>query len=706
MAVEEVIINTHLTGQRQVVAGATAEATAMTGLGRATRATGVSMAHTNKQSFLLRQSLFTLRRIIYGGTLVVLGAGAAALKMGNDYNNAMQTARVALTPFLGTTEATEHALDRLWRIAKFTPFQISDMTLSFRNLYPAMKSTGITADELIDSIVQLINALSVAGNTTPQALGRVTYALQHMAFQGRLTGRTVQQLAAVGIPIFDILRQKLGLTGDDLHNIAQLGIPAADVLRAINDYIKTTPGWMNQAELQSHKTVSGLWSTFKDNMAKTMGLGEKTWFTGLKRWLIASNSFFNRLQGNIEKTGNLWKGLDRTVTPNTHTIINLWHLLTSAGQRLWDIFSAIVKNIAANQWVWRVLALVGGMVYAALYAISETMDVWLPMLTVLLPILIAVKTVLLAKNLALRLLTASTERWNDSVLLSQKIWRGWKYIITGAAWTQFLRIVSVLRRGFILGPGGFQKMTDFEKKILRLRRAFQSLTATIAAMNVASWANPYVLLAAAILLTVAAAAYMMVKWKQVHAFIERHNWLRIILYFVAPLLSAMYEIRAHWDDIKGAAERMYNFFRPAIDFMVGGFRDLWHTIRTVAHWIRVAYNWLNRFFGLGASKQTQRKTGALMGGGWWNPLNWGGMLATQAGMATGGTITRSGMAMVGERGPEVLRLPTGARVDPVGHFAGRGGGPITINLKSELKVDGRKLAEAVARHTTSVNARA
>lgn len=52
------------------------------------------------------------------------------------------------------------------------------------------------------------------------------------------------------------------------------------------------------------------------------------------------------------------------------------------------------------------------------------------------------------------------------------------------------------------------------------------------------------------------------------------------------------------------------------------------------------------------------------------------------GLATGGTVTGSGTVMVGERGPELLRLPQGASVIPLSHPAanvGTGGSSKTVN---------------------------
>ena len=57
----------------------------------------------------------------------------------------------------------------------------------------------------------------------------------------------------------------------------------------------------------------------------------------------------------------------------------------------------------------------------------------------------------------------------------------------------------------------------------------------------------------------------------------------------------------------------------------------------------------------------------------------GGIVSAIPGLQHGGTITRSGAALVGERGPEVVSLPRGAQVAPLG-----AGGGITINFTSDV----------------------
>ena len=69
----------------------------------------------------------------------------------------------------------------------------------------------------------------------------------------------------------------------------------------------------------------------------------------------------------------------------------------------------------------------------------------------------------------------------------------------------------------------------------------------------------------------------------------------------------------------------------------------------------------------------------------------GGGGANIPGLATGGTITSAGTALVGERGPELLHLPRGAQVQPLG-----AGGGVTITGNTFYVRDDRDI-EKIAR---------
>ena len=76
--------------------------------------------------------------------------------------------------------------------------------------------------------------------------------------------------------------------------------------------------------------------------------------------------------------------------------------------------------------------------------------------------------------------------------------------------------------------------------------------------------------------------------------------------------------------------------------------------------------------------------------------------------ATGGVMHRSGMALVGERGPELVGLPGGARVTPLVQALsmGGGGGVTAATIPVQVVLDRRVVGEATARWFADKNARA
>ncbi|HYG58656.1 MAG TPA: hypothetical protein VD902_11420, partial [Symbiobacteriaceae bacterium] len=66
-------------------------------------------------------------------------------------------------------------------------------------------------------------------------------------------------------------------------------------------------------------------------------------------------------------------------------------------------------------------------------------------------------------------------------------------------------------------------------------------------------------------------------------------------------------------------------------------------------------------------------------------------------LAAGGHIGQSGLSIVGEAGPELLNLPRGATVAPLGAMGGAGGGqPIVINWSSLARPSDSEIREVAS----------
>jgi tape measure domain-containing protein len=772
---ESVVIRTLLIGAREFVAGATAEAAAIKNIGRAAAVSGAQVqglgtktAATNKIMGLSRTTLWNLG-------FVTAGVGLAAAKLGWDYQNAMQTASVALKPLFRDTQGLQKELNTLYMIAAKTPFTFKDVTVAFRSMYIGLRGAGVSAEEVNETIISLTDGLAAAGRVTPAALNRAAIALQHMAYQGRLTGYTVNQLARDGLPIFDILNKQFGLTGKNLHDIARFGISTKDVLTAINRYMRAEPAFAGAAFRQSTETLSGAFSTMKDLLAQGVAGSEGGIFSSL-------TNFFRQLdkalipfteKGHAITLTDFFKALDQTISPRGHIVLNFFYLLQGVFQGVGDGLKAMGL---AMSLVTRTMAFfhMGGEKTANTWRyIGWAIGITLPLLISIRLVMLASRSVLWAYNTALWAVKSTQLAYNTALrayqvimygsirnakgqfvamtLLEKVLLRGrrafftfgraakaavlasggaWQVLTTGSARgaggqfrtlsgfekalrsvrLQFLsfgrgagnvlantgRAWSVLRRGFILGPGGFQKMTAFEKGILKMRVAFLQLIPSLIAATTAAWAflvpilaNPITWIVVGVLALAAALVVLYYKWKPFHDLVNatwfwiRDHWKLLLGILIGPWALAAYYILSHWRDLWHFVLRIY-------DAIVSKTRDVAHYIKGI--WDRVPGH---QFLGK-AAVMTAKAT----------PL--GPVIQNIPGGASGGFIRRGGLTLIGERGPELLSLPTGATITPNDQLrnANTLSSRFTITVTPQpIFLDGKKVGESVARAVVSKEAR-
>lgn len=317
------------------------------GLARANRKASMESKALTQRTWLQNQALFTARRYAFYATLAVTGLAFAVARLGFSYLNAMQTSRVALQPVFKSTQALTAELNKLYQIAALSPFLFKDTVVAFRQMYVGFKGIGLSAEFTNRTISSLIDALSLAGRTTPAALNRVSVALQHMAFIGRPTGQVIYQLARDGLPIYAALHTQLKLTSDQIKNIANSGITAKQVIRALNTYIAKTPGYANAALRQANMTLQGSWAQFKDILSQAAGRSEAGLFGGLQRALAGVNMQLAPLlrAGKPITIYNIVDAIDKQLSPSTHAIMNTFQLFTGILSGLTFQFGLLAKTV-------------------------------------------------------------------------------------------------------------------------------------------------------------------------------------------------------------------------------------------------------------------------------------------------------------------------------------------------------------------------
>lgn len=225
-------------------------------------------------------------------------------------------------------------------------------------------------------------------------------------------------------------------------------------------------------------------------------------------------------------------------------------------------------------------------------------------------------------------------------------------------------------------------------------------------LNVAMSANPVTLIIIAI---VALIAVFVLLWTKSAAF--RNFWISVWGVIRSAAVGA-------WNWIKSTALTVFNWFMSIARRYITIYSAAWNLIKTVAvnAWNSVRskavsfFSWIMSMPGKVSSKLGSMFNGLwtgfksivnkLIGG--WNRLqftigggSFAGISIPSASFGTpnipflakGGDVQRSGMAMVGERGPELVSLSRGAQVTPLRKGAGS---------RTRLQLDVRGEREIVA----------
>ena len=213
---------------------------------------------------------------------------------------------------------------------------------------------------------------------------------------------------------------------------------------------------------------------------------------------------------------------------------------------------------------------------------------------------------------------------------------------------------------------------------------------------------------AIVIATVIGAVALIIKhWDTIRAAIAtafnwvRDNWPLLLAILTGPIGLAVLAITKHWDTIKAGVTAVKDWivgrFNDIVGFITGlpgrisaAASGMWDGIKNA---FKAAVNWvLGKWNDLKFEIGGQEVFGVNLPGVTINtpdiPL-----------LAAGGVVARVGAAIVGDRGPELLQLPRGARVTPLQApdrqlepAAGGGGGGAGGPLIGEVNINGANLS--------------
>ncbi len=221
-----------------------------------------------------------------------------------------------------------------------------------------------------------------------------------------------------------------------------------------------------------------------------------------------------------------------------------------------------------------------------------------------------------------------------------------------------------------------------------------------------------------------------------------NHWKLLLLIMMGPMGFVIDVIVTHFKWLKHIAGEVIDFvggkfkwlynnvIKPVANWMVGAFRWsinmlnkifstvghilgspfkwTWdHVIKPVFNWLVGAARWAAKEvakafnIALGPVKTVAHLVGKVTG--------FGGSIGKSVlgfagihGLQGGGTLTSSGVALVGEQGPELLSLPRGAQVTPFSSPAATGG---NYTFVIPVQIDGREVVRATGKYVDNRLAR-
>lgn len=202
-------------------------------------------------------------------SLAAVGAGAAVFgklsAAALENAGTLQQQRIALNTLMGSAEKGGEMFKSLIQFSQSTPFELQGTMDAAKRLM----AMGFAAEEVLPMLTRLGNASSSLGLGT-EGFNRLALVMGQIKSKAQLMTQDVNQFAEAGIPVWDILAQKMGKTRGEVMDLTEDGlVPASDALEAIQGYMDMK---FSGAMEEQSKTLLGVFTNLKESLSVGFGL--------------------------------------------------------------------------------------------------------------------------------------------------------------------------------------------------------------------------------------------------------------------------------------------------------------------------------------------------------------------------------------------------------------------------------------------------
>ena len=313
-----------------------------------------------------------------GGLLTELGgiakkvskflAGALAVKkavrftkevaaVGIEYNKLKEQSETTWTTLLGSQDKAIEQLKRIEEFAAKTPFSKMGVDSMAKYLHNA----GYEGEAVFDTLTK-IGDMGSAFGVQEDSLVELTRQFSQVQQAGYAYTEDLNILADRGIPIYQAIADEVGVTVSEVKKMASEGKLTADIYNAaIDSMAETTAGAMD-AQLQ---TFGGMMSTITDNLETLVGLLTEKVFDALKGLLEKVLPVVEAFSEAYAQTGSFKEALMQTLEQFG---LEKWSELITSVEDTWkwikDLTTEFFANKEAMGWLGIALGILTALVVA------------------------------------------------------------------------------------------------------------------------------------------------------------------------------------------------------------------------------------------------------------------------------------------------------------------------------------------------------
>lgn len=192
------------------------------------------------------------------------GAAIAAIGIGWGIKLAAdaEQAQIAFATMLKSGSAARKVLGELEQFAASTPFQLQDLQDGAKQLLNAQVPTS--------ELTERLRMLGDIAAGTGKPINDFVRIFAKVKSTGKVSLETLNQLAERGVPIYSALAQTLGVSREEMLDMISKGKVGFNDLDAALKSTATGAGVFAGGMAAQSQTISGLFSTLKDNISFAM----------------------------------------------------------------------------------------------------------------------------------------------------------------------------------------------------------------------------------------------------------------------------------------------------------------------------------------------------------------------------------------------------------------------------------------------------